>query len=191
MFFLNKHSNNYEILYSDMLKQFPVSEIKPFDKFQKLFLSNKYIAYDAVNEEQKIGYVIIIEDKDNKIIWIDYLSILKEYHSHGFGGKVLQELKNMYKHFEGCYLEVEKPDNNFPNTLKRINFYEKHGAVKLPVDYYYPNENGVVPMDLYYIPYTKPNSKNILSVIENIFNLLHKDIKNIEEKYEKISLIYE
>ena len=188
---LKRNKNDIKRLYSDMEKQFPISELKPMEEFQNLFSNNQYIAYDVVNKEQKIGYVIIVEDKNNKIIWIDYLAVLKEFHSHGYGSEILKELEKIYKNFDGCYLEVEKPDNNIPNTLRRINFYKKHGAVKLPVEYYYPNSNGILPMDLYYIPYTKRQAENILIVIKNIFNILHKNIKDIDEKYAKIRLIYE
>ena len=186
---LKKKINNIDKTYSDMIKQFPISELKPFEIFKSLFCQNNYIIYEAQENNQDIGYIIIVEDNKDKFIWVDYLAIFKEFHSKGFGSSILNKLKEQYKDFNGCYLEVEKPDKNNPNTIRRINFYKKHGAVKLPVDYYYPNKTGCLPMDLYYIPYNKTEINNILYVIKQVFNFLHKDIENIDEIYKRIKIL--
>lgn len=44
-------------------------------------------------------------------------------------------------------------------------------------------------MDLYYIPYNKTEINNILYVIKQVFNFLHKDIENIDEIYKRIKIL--
>ncbi len=177
-------TTDFKNIYNDMLSQFPPEELKSFENFQKITGKN-YCAYDVVNNGTPVGYVILFESRD--FIFIDYVAIFKEFHSNGFGGMVLETLKEKFAAKKGCFLEVEKPDVREPNTLRRIKFYQKHGAGKLGVNYLYPNENGALPMDLYYIMYSgQPVNQEIKNFITELFQNVHADIVHYENVLEQI-----
>ena len=176
-------TSDFSVIYDDMLFQFPASEMKSLEKFQSISGDNYYI-YKII-EKVPVGYVVIFEYLD--FIFIDYIAVYKEFHSQGFGGKILERLRELFKDKKGCFLEVEKPDLENFNTIRRIDFYQKHGAKKLDINYLYPNEKGFLPMDLYYISYgSEPSYYEIKSFITKLFEVVHKDIKHSEEILAKI-----
>lgn len=179
----------FDFVYSDMKKQFPESELKDYDTFVNLLNGDNYELLLAKVDGSSVGYVIVATDKINKILWLDYVAILQDFHNKGYGSEILRKLKSYYNGYNGCYLEVEKPDRNFINTYRRINFYKKLGAEKLNINYYYPNKDGMIPMDLYYIPYNSfvPDRFVSISVVNNIFSILHKDIEHCSTVLAKIS----
>lgn len=177
-------TTDFKNIYNDMLSQFPPEELKSFENFQKIFGKN-YCAYDVVNGGTPVGYVILFESRD--FIFIDYVAVFKEFHSKGLGGKILETLKDKFNSKKGCFLEVEKPDENSPNTLRRIKFYQKHDAEKLAVNYLYPNENGFLPMDLYYIKYNaSAEYQEMKDFFENLFEIVHGDLAHSKEILRKI-----
>ena len=81
---------------------------------------------------------------------------------------------------------MEKPNPQNTNTIRRIKFYERHGAKKLDFNYIYPASG--LPMDLYYIPYTEesPSKEEIREFIGSLFEHVHYDIKDNKIILEKI-----
>lgn len=77
-------TDEFNIIYKDMLVQFPKSELKSYEKFLKLFGEN-YILYRVV-EGEFAGYIILFEYGD--FIFIDYIAVLKQFHSKGLGRKI-------------------------------------------------------------------------------------------------------
>ncbi len=162
----------FQHIYTDMLNQFPKNELKTYETFEKLISENKLNCFGIYDNDKEVGYLIYANLSNS--IWLDYIAIKKEYHSNGYGKKVISKLDN-------CYLEVEKPDINQPNTLRRINFYESLGARKLNIDYIYPNNDGGYKMDLYYLGKNLPDKETLFSDIKEVFATLHSDIQNTEE----------
>ena len=122
-------------------------------------------------------------------IWVDYLAIFKKYHSMGFGSKILDSLKENFKNKNGIIFEVEKVDEKNINTIRRQKFYIKNGAKRLDINYIFPNKEGGLNMDLFYIKLkeTSPNKSLLFDIIKNVFNSLHFDIeKEANEIYLKI-----
>lgn len=174
----------FKKIYSDMLFQFPASELKQYEKFQKI-LGENYSAYDVIEDGIPVGYVVLFLWND--FIFIDYVAIFKEFQSKGYGGKILETLKEKFNSKKGCFLEVEKPDESKPNTLRRIRFYQKHGAEKIGINYLYPNETGFLPMDLYYIKYSVPAEyQETRDFIEKLFEIVHGDLMHSKEVLSKI-----
>ena len=168
----------FKHIYEDMLLQFPSSELKSYDEFINLFKHKVLECHAVFDGEKEVGYIIyaLLEDKS---LWLDYIAIKKEFHSNGYGRKVFELINN-------CYLEVEKPDETKPDTLRRIKFYKSLGAQKLNVDYTYPNLEGGMQMDLYYLGDKIPSRDTINSDIKYIFNTLHADIPNVDKILNKI-----
>lgn len=180
---LHSDKINFDIFYNDMILQFPKEELKSKAEFKKLIDSGKY---DILSAFEKSAYVFIVKDIENSVIWLDYLAVMKNFHSKGYGKRIMESLKEYYPKYYGCYLEVEKPDENVADTIRRINFYKNLGAVRLNCDYFYPNENGYLPMDLYYLPFDDKLPQNSIKTIENIFNILHSELPHIKDVLQRI-----
>lgn len=183
---LKSDKEGFNIFYNDMVKQFPKEELKTEDVFIELINSGNY---DVLSAFDRRAYVFIAKDDENSVLWLDYLAVVKQFHSKGYGKQIIQSLSEYYPEYFGCYLEVEKPDENIPDTIRRIKFYENLGAVKLNIRYFYPNKNGDLPMDLYFLPFRNFIAENTLKTIQNIFFLLHSDITHIKSVLNKITCI--
>ncbi len=170
-------------IYKDMQVQFPPEELKPYEHLKSI-VSESYKIYQVI-ENIPVGYIILFQTEE--FIFIDYIAIYQEFHSKGFGGKILDSLKQHFNK-KGCFLEVEKPDPENINTLRRIKFYEKNGAKKLNINYIYPNYHGGLPMDLYYISFNKQKTTLIetKNFITSLFACIHSDIKNYQKFLDKI-----
>lgn len=194
---LLKNHNAHDI-YADMLIQFPKEELKSYECFENLLKDEDYNIYSAVDNDVKVGYVVLYNDKHNKTLWLDYLAVYKDFHSKGYGSLILKAMK---KHFsdsdpnqniniKGIWLEVEKPDPKKPNTIRRISFYERLGAIKVNCEYFYPNTEGALPMDLYFLPFQKyfmPDCEFVLSSIKNAFTFLHCDLPHHQAVFNEIN----
>lgn len=189
MFELNA-AGNFENVYQDMLLQFPKNEMKEYKTFIALLKEGYYKLFCASENEEPVGYILLLEDDYNKFLWLDYIAVYRDFHSKGYGGKILKELKLKYKDYKGVYLEVEKPDESSINTLRRIKFYSDLGAQKLNLNYFYPNKAGSLAMDLYFMPLKSsklPQKEETLTCIQSVFDKLHFDIEHIQEVLYKIN----
>lgn len=190
MFFVKQADKDiFDDIYCDMKRQFPLQELKNRESFDKLLSDGKYCLYCAFDGECRVGYFLVF--KDSMSLWLDYIAIFKEHHSKGYGHKIFDLMKQFFaEDFNGIYLEVEKPDEREPNTLRRIKFYESLGAKKLDIDYFYPNKDGYIPMDLYFMPFktglSMPDKTAVKSTIKTAFSALHGDIPHVREVFEKI-----
>ena len=167
-------------IYADMQMQFPPEELKPFNVFVKLLSEGKLECLGAYDNLTQVGYLIFA--KADEFIWLDYIAVKKEFHSKGYGKKI-------FKLITDCYLEVEKPDIKNPDSIRRIKFYQYLGAVKLNINYIYPNTEGGLPMDLYYLGNTLPDNNTVYKTIKFIFKNLHTDINNIIEILNDIKFV--
>lgn len=189
--FLKKgNTDDFELVYKDLTTQFPSEELHSYEKFSKLLKSEHYKFYLLISEQSiPVGYILFLEHKKNQHIWIDYLAIFKKFHSHGFGSQIFELLKTAMPDLRGCLLEVEKEDLSKENTLKRVKFYKRLGAKKLAIDYYYPNKNGDLAMDLYFIPFNAACEISQTQALERIkftFDSLHYDLSHIDKVFSKI-----
>lgn len=182
--------DNLKEIYEDLSSQFPKNELKSYNAFRTLLDNNIYRLFLCNNGINNIGYVIFIEH--NRYIWLDYIAVKKEYHSKGYGSKIFNTLKEKFKNqIKGCFLEVEKPDSNNKNTIRRIKFYENLGAKLILSDYLYPAENGSLRMDLYFISFKNsfiPKPFDIKQIIGFIFNSVHYDIIDKQKIFNEICL---
>lgn len=186
-----KNFEYFQIVYRDMLKQFPAAELKSFENFNNMFKNSNYCLYSVNDKDNAVGYFMLFKDLKSKILWLDYIAIIKEYQSKGYGHRIFEELKQHFSSdFNGIYLEVEKPVLNKKNTIRRINFYENIGAKKLDINYFYPNKAGGLPMNLYFLPFNNsplPLKNTILQTIREVFKNIHNDCKSLECIFDKIN----
>ena len=184
--FINSN-NNFSAIYADLLAQFPKSELKSKERFEELLKNPDYRAYSVKISGENAGYVILFTDKKNNTLWLDYIAIFKENHSKGFGTGIFNAMKKEFSEFLGIWLEVEKPDENEPDTLRRIKFYKKLGAQLVSENYIYPNNDGGLSMDLYFLPFCEANFvKKMHKCVKTAFETIHSDVENIEKIFDKI-----
>ena len=182
--FVNKNTIDEEI-YSDMQKQFPPEEMKTYPEYNTLLASGDYKTGLVFDDDNLIGYILYLE-KD--FIWVDYIAVLKKFHSKGYGGKILNALFEKYSHLKGCYFEVEPEDENYPQTIRRMNFYKKLGCSELDFVYYFPNPLKKLKMKLLYKSFDGkiPDREKIKKDIASVFEALHKKVECREEILELI-----
>ena len=180
----------FEYIYKNyMVKQFPSAELKPYKDFCELLRNtNNYILYTLSKENNVVGYTLLYIDYNLKFIWVDYIAILPEFYSKGYGKTFLNKLKENFSDLKGIYFEVEKPDEKKQNTLRRIKFYTTCGAKKLACEYFYPNKNGFIPMDLYFLPIlsNEISKQDLLKDIYSVFKKIHSKYSHIEKVFSKI-----
>lgn len=178
-----KKECDFALLYEDMKGQFPISELKSYEHFLSYLKNPDYY----ILKWEDFGYILILDVFD--YVWVDYLAIFKKFQSKGFGSKILDSIKENFKNKKGIIFEVEKIDEKLPNTIKRQNFYIKNGAIKLCINYFFPNKEGGLNMDLFYIKLSEntPSKLELLEVIKQTFKTLHFDVNEASEIYSKIN----
>ena len=123
------------VYHEAMEQDFPANELKPLRMILQLMESGDYDSLMITNEGITVGYVLLMFPGREQVGLIDYLAIYPEQRSLGFGGKVLQKLKEYYP--DGIlYLECEHPTDAPKPQLaeRRIRFYERNGAVRIPLE---------------------------------------------------------
>ncbi len=177
---------DFDAVYDDMLQQFPKEELKSKQILSSRIKNGVYQFLRAFDDKKPVGYALLFSTRGH--LFIDYIAVYKPYHSNGYGGQMLEALKNFYPDERGCFLEVEKIDPKKENTSRRVKFYKKHGAALLSEKYLYPNEQGTLPMDLYYIPYKgrMPQNDETKNFITTLFKSLHNDLPHMNGVIEKI-----
>lgn len=182
---LIKETKDLTNIYKDMILQFPPEELKTLEELKKI-TGEKYKFYDCIIDSAPIGYFALFET-DN-FLMLDYFAVFKNLHSMGFGSQILKSIQKIFPNKQGLFLEVEKPDEEVPNTYRRIKFYESHGAKRLNVNYLFPTVNGAIPLDLYFLPFEErlPSKDEIRIFIHELFNNIHKNVPNLQEIEEKI-----
>lgn len=172
----------------DFLKQyFPSHELKQSKTFEKIYKNQNYSICEIVFKYRTCGFFSFFQFKDNTI-FIDYFFIFKKFQSMGLGSKTFEIIKKNFSQ-KGCYIEVEKENKNHYNTIRRVKFYKNLGAKKLNINYFYPNQEGELNMDLFFLPFEAkyfPTKENIIQNIQTIFDKLHFDLPHSKEVLKKI-----
>lgn len=144
-------------VYPSYADEFPESERKSVAQLLVLMRKGDYklvIAEDVyMTHLNRLGFAMIYRPKNEPFIWLDYLVMEKIFQGKGYGSVFFDYLLQCFENVDGMYIEVEIPDGVDINQIRRINYYEKLGAVKLPLDYYLPTPTDKMPMFLYYCHY--------------------------------------
>ncbi len=169
----------FETVYTDLIKQFPPEELKTHDRFIELLNSPCYKLFGLYENNRLCGYTIVFIGE--KYILADYIAVIQTEQSKGLGSRIIQMLPQIFKNKDGCFFEVEKITPENPQTQRRAKFYTSNGAVKLNINYIYPNNNGGLPMDLYYLSFgsSSPKHNHIRQFIKELFSSLHTDVNNL------------
>lgn len=172
-------------VYKNMLSQFPPEELKELKVFEQFLKLPEYNMLQFYAGETAAGYLLCyIKD----FIWVDYFAIYEQYHSQGYGTRILNTLFEKYHHLQGVYFEVECADSKKPCSARRLKFYEQLGCINTNFNYYFPNNTKQLKMELLYRPLNlqMPDNISICANIKNVFDALHGDVICREFVYKQI-----
>jgi len=187
-------AEDFEIIYADMLSQFPSSEMKTKEAFEALMKSSDYSACAIEDGRKMVGYFFAYVVRETNIVLLDHFAILANYHSNGYGSSALDLIQARYVLTKGIMIEVEKPNPLDENTLRRIKFYKSAGAYKIDMDYMLPSMDGATPMDLYFINcggfQGRINRSEIEDTLKAIFQRVHASFANARQVWSILERSY-
>jgi GNAT superfamily N-acetyltransferase len=188
--------NDLENVYHRFTTYFASDELKSYQHLKLLMSKKNYkllLAKDPIIDEI-VGYAFIYEFNRLQAVWLDYMAIENVYRGSGYGALLFKKLTKWKQNgFRGIFIEVEIPEENEGvtrvNQLRRIRFYERLGAEKLPIPYQLPTDDGGLPMYLYF--WKNPDvirlsKEQIQEAIAEVFTFIHSDIKHRDDILKKI-----
>lgn len=152
--------------YEKLAGYFPEHEMKHRGQMEEL-LSH----HDAYRKLETKDYLATYAEFPD-FIFIDYLLVLPTTRGKGVGSQVLNRFKERGK---TVILEVEPPDAEDDDTLRRIHFYEKNGFRKAEhIEYTRSDEDGTpYAMDIYYWPPGEVSEQAILRQMALVCREIH------------------
>ncbi len=158
MYLSKANKAEFGAVYEDMQRQFPYVELKAKETFLTLSRRTDYHIWLAKQKTdtgvQTVGYMLVWLDAHSRVLWLDFIAVLRPYHGKGLGGRMLRLLQAKYPACKGCFLELEKADPKDEKALRRTAFYTRKGAFALNIRYFCPQPHKPsVEMDLYFLPF--------------------------------------
>ncbi len=178
--------SDFEMVYRDMVDQFPAEELKPKSLLADLIARGKYDLWLAQNNGQTVGYLLICPWQE--YLWLDYIAVFQHHQSHGYGSRMISLLTQAYPAHAGMFLEVEHETPLDINTLRRARFYRNLGADILFNGYLLPTEKGGFPMALFFLSRTEtvPPREKMLGMIRYAFDTIHSNIPERDAIFEEM-----
>jgi len=182
-------------IYKHYVSDFPLDEQKTFDQLTRILQKDRYeiILLRHKKYDEIIGYAFVYSD--DTTLWLDYMAIDHKFRNAGYGTLLFNKiLEKKAANKAGMFLEVENlepDDSDNSNNAKRIRFYERLGAQRLPIDYKLPTKDGPYPMSLYFKPVKGVKvlrEEELRQSISSIFGYIHSDIADAEIVAADISL---
>lgn len=125
----NNNFKDKEKLYKINDEAFPDEERIDSEKIINYCLNLNCEFWGIYNNDEFIGFTVVLPSKEFKIAYVWFLAIGKKYRSKGFGGRTLQELNKIYSDYQ-LVLDLEQQKEDAPNLeqrRKRLDFYLGNG----------------------------------------------------------------
>ena len=109
-------------IYADMEQQFPPDEMYKYKNLLHLLHGDKYkiLLYKRDSDGELLGYALVYTVENCNILWLDYIAILKQHQSHGYGNQLFNALWHKYcGPFDGILFSVEHVCKENPSLAKR------------------------------------------------------------------------
>lgn len=192
--------DDLDAIYESYALEFPENERKTKYQLQQLMFRGAYhllIAEERAedNSSLRIGFACLYVPQNEDFIWLDYLVIERTYQSKGYGSIFFKEMMHMWSDRKGMFIEVEIPEGDDNNQVRRIAYYEKLGAIRLSINYHLPTEIDDMAMYLYFRPTMisasgdntsiYPSQEYILKAINLANSTIHWDHVNLESVWQK------
>lgn len=120
------------IYQTEMTRDFPEAELKPFSSIRKMMRDGIYeplAFYDGAGELAAYAWQTVLPQRDNALL--DYYAVVPHRRGHGDGTEILHELAQYYAPRKKsliieCEHPAEAPDG--AAARRRIGFYLRAGA---------------------------------------------------------------
>ena len=146
--------DDLDSIYESYASEFPENERKTKDQLKQLMSRGAYVLLIAETHgesiSKRIGFACLYVPNGEDFIWLDYLVIERVYQNKGYGSKFFEEMMRRWSDRRGMFIEVEIPTGNDIDQERRIVYYERLGAKRVSINYYFPTESGDMPMYLYF-----------------------------------------
>jgi len=177
---------DFELVYADMLRQFPPNEMKSKEAFLELLRGGDYdLGLVRDNTRQVLAYFMCYRIKGFKFGLLDHFAVLKEFQNKGIGRQALDAIVEYYRNLKGLILEVERPNILEPDTIRRVRFYKRAGAYMLDIRYILPGNPSFIPMELMFLNCGKSVGRIdillIKSALKVVFDTVHAGFANAKD----------
>lgn len=157
-------------IYPEYEKLFPDLERKSYKRLKDTYENGIVDIFEIYVEENIVGFILANHLDNNPYIQLDYFAIFEKYQNKGYGSNAIKLLKEVYKEYEGIFIEIEKVGlgkSEVENSIreKRAKFYENLGFNKLNFE--------LNLFTVIYTAYILPCNKNIFhneSIEKDIFD---------------------
>ncbi len=199
MYLSKANKAEFGAVYEDMQKQFPYVELKAKETFLTLCRRTDYHIWLAKEKAdgnvRTVGYMLVWLDAHNRVLWLEFIAVLKPYHGKGLGGRMLRLLQAKYPDCKGCFLELEKADPGDEKARRRTAFYTRKGAFVLNIRYFCPQPHKPsVEMDLYFLPFKRrlhalPDHA-VLGAVRQAYRTLHTRMPQAQKMLRYITPLF-
>lgn len=113
-----------ELYHTEMMFDFPKSELKPLSGMLRLMDLGRYEPLLAVENGEPMGYAMIWSTLDGTGALLEYLGVLRGKRNGGAGTKILELLKKRYGQLVGEVETLESSDSAENDVRRRrVEFY--------------------------------------------------------------------
>lgn len=128
----------YRTLYDHMKRDFPRNERPPYFAVRGSLTRGVYGAVYLLDQDKVIGYAVVTAPGDSQFALINFLAILPDRRSNGYGSRLIALLAERYQD-RTLVLEVESPDaakdgQERLQRQRRVRFYERAGFFVVPTE---------------------------------------------------------
>lgn len=124
-----------DLYQTEMVNDFPKSELKPLKGMLNLMERNAYDPLLVTEGGRTVGYAMVWLPADRKGALLEYFGVLRGLRNGGIGSRILGLLA---EHYGQLFGEAEAPSSEIPeeNDLRRrrIAFYQRNGFRVLDYD---------------------------------------------------------
>lgn len=121
-----------EIYERCLTRDFIPQEQKPLNRIRQLHEAGNYPCFGLFENGELRVYAFLASAPGTVFLLLDYLAVREGYRDGGYGGQMLEKLKEKFAD-RGLILEVENGSDVLQEEekeicRKRISFYERHGV---------------------------------------------------------------
>ena len=153
-------------IYESYCQSFIEDERRNEKQFQRLFSNPNVKVVAVIDDLQSIGYMMTWELTD--FVFVEHLEIFAEHRNKRYATEILNHL---FRNYARIVLETE-PENDDPNTKRRISFYERNGFAVIDDSYVQPcYEEGKNPLNLLLLANWNPEKTERIK--EEIYDVVY------------------
>lgn len=148
------------------VRDFLAVERKSVELLRELLLRGRYRIFTVRLRETDAcaAYLMGYPVDGGRYFFLDFFAVDPAFRGRGLGGWTLHALAGLLG-VEGLFFELEIPGEDaapYEESVRRIGFYERLGAYRLPVDYALLLGDGTLfPMYFYFLPYTAARPERV------------------------------